>query len=333
MDYYSITTSDVEWRAAVCLCGSTLCRGSFLHYATQDDLQQVLNQNCGPLWRYAALLRSCSDLAPTAADHETLARHGIGHAALAENTPNWILKYVAINLRFVEHERRALPCALLRRSEQPNFQTADMDARSVMEQRMQSLVCCFSMIFRVLAQQPPNEGQERDPLPLRCLLPAEAAARVHRLLQSIPQLIRTHIAAAPKHAATRSSDIPDSLLPPKKTKKRKAPPAIVPSPMPTPVLPTAPQDSAPSATARLAAAIEAINQAIGPADSPTPRGVAWLRTACLAVRAVLLQISDLSCPTARLNLLADMLLLLANTSNFSVPQVGTAVVVTTSDLR
>ena len=52
MDYYSITTSDIEWRAAICLCGQSTCRGSFLHYATQDDLQQVLNQNCGPLWRY-----------------------------------------------------------------------------------------------------------------------------------------------------------------------------------------------------------------------------------------------------------------------------------------
>ena len=51
MDYYSITTSDIEWRAAICLCGQSTCRGSFLHYATQDDLQQVLNQNCGPLWR------------------------------------------------------------------------------------------------------------------------------------------------------------------------------------------------------------------------------------------------------------------------------------------
>ena len=45
MDYGAITTSDVEWRAAICLCGMSSCRGSFLHYATQDDLQQVLNQN------------------------------------------------------------------------------------------------------------------------------------------------------------------------------------------------------------------------------------------------------------------------------------------------
>jgi hypothetical protein len=59
MDYNSVTSSDVEWRwvtdrgrssrclcsmqcrSAVCLCGMRSCRGSFLHYATQEDLQQV----------------------------------------------------------------------------------------------------------------------------------------------------------------------------------------------------------------------------------------------------------------------------------------------------
>ena len=61
MDYYSITTSDVEWRAAICLCGQNACRGSFLHYATQDDLQQVLNSNCGPLWRLVHVIY-CFDI-------------------------------------------------------------------------------------------------------------------------------------------------------------------------------------------------------------------------------------------------------------------------------
>ena len=41
MDYNSITTSDVEWRASVCLCGTSSCRGTFLTFATQADLQQV----------------------------------------------------------------------------------------------------------------------------------------------------------------------------------------------------------------------------------------------------------------------------------------------------
>lgn len=76
MDYYSITTSEVEWRAAICLCGSTECRGSFLHYATQDDLQQVLNQSCGPLWRYASLLRACSERPLSGEDSAVLVRHG-----------------------------------------------------------------------------------------------------------------------------------------------------------------------------------------------------------------------------------------------------------------
>ena len=26
MDYSALTTSDIEWRAAICLCGSSMCR-------------------------------------------------------------------------------------------------------------------------------------------------------------------------------------------------------------------------------------------------------------------------------------------------------------------
>jgi len=76
MDYYSIMTSAVEWKAAICLCGSTACRGSFLHYATQHDLQQVLTLNCGPLWRYASLLRACAGIPLSKQDRAVLDRHG-----------------------------------------------------------------------------------------------------------------------------------------------------------------------------------------------------------------------------------------------------------------
>ena len=123
------------------------CRGSFLHYATQDDLQQVLNLNCGPLWRYAALLRACAGRPLTVSDQATLDRHGelpfvlllflIFHiiiintnhlhlyshcyvttgmraAALGPQCPLWLRKYTADNLSFMEYERKALPCALMR---------------------------------------------------------------------------------------------------------------------------------------------------------------------------------------------------------------------------
>ena len=39
-----------------------------------------------------------------------------------------------------------------------SFSAADMDARSVMEQRLQAMVCCFSMVQRVLARQPQDDG-------------------------------------------------------------------------------------------------------------------------------------------------------------------------------
>jgi hypothetical protein len=134
MDYNSVTSSDVEWRSAICLCGMSACRGSFLHYATQDDLQQVLNKNCGPMTRYASLLRACSPKQPTAADTQTLERHGLLAASLGHSVPPFITKYVADCLRFIEFERKALPCKLMRPRNKHQlslytFGAADMEAR------------------------------------------------------------------------------------------------------------------------------------------------------------------------------------------------------------
>ena len=273
MDYFSVTTSEMEWRASICLCGMRNCRSTFLHYATMDDLQQVLTMNCGALWRYSTLLRSCSYVPVSEDDKAFLCGHGMGEtvfgfdvtasrnlglddsvkrlsgermdvgeeeddiattaAALEFEAPvgkkDWILKYASDNLRFIEYERRALPMTLMRSnsSKQPatggikvelgsntltaaafettnattsnsseegnapiaaidgtvgtnsdivistttapaieeatvpavpsatySFTDADMEARSVMEQRIQSFVCCYSMLRKVISAQP-----------------------------------------------------------------------------------------------------------------------------------------------------------------------------------
>lgn len=213
MDYYSITTSDIEWRAAVCLCGMTTCRGSFLHYATQDDLQQVLNQNCGPVWRYASLLHACSSRPLKPADVAVLERHGIKAASLGSNPPKWMLKYIADNLKFVEFERKALPCALLRKKDGSasmySYSAADLDARSVMEQRIQSMICCVSMIRRVIDRQPRDK---KDLNPIQVLSSTEACERVWKILLTIPDLMVTssksnsHIENARPPAITSAID-------------------------------------------------------------------------------------------------------------------------------
>jgi hypothetical protein len=190
MDYYSITTSDVEWRAAICLCGMTSCRGSFLHFATQDDLQQVLSLNFGAGLRYASLLRACSGLQHTKQDTEVLARHGIQSVVLGSNPANWTLKYIADVLRFIEFERKALPCALVRaQPTQYSFAGADMDARCVMEQRIQSMVCCISMVNRILQS---SEGHDCSQ-PLKVCAVIETVTILWQKLCRLPSLIEQHL--------------------------------------------------------------------------------------------------------------------------------------------
>lgn len=194
MDYYSITTSEVEWRAAICLCGSLACRGSFLHFATQDDLQQLLLQRSPPAARVASLIRGCTDTRFSQEDTETLKRHGMEEIALGHNSPFFIKRFAVDILRFLEYERRALPCALLRPKDgSPSpytFSSADMDARCVLEQRMQSLVCCFSLVLKFLSEQTDDLRAKK---PLRILSNQEAAASVWRVMQSIPKLLQKHV--------------------------------------------------------------------------------------------------------------------------------------------
>ncbi len=197
MDYSAVTSSEVEFRAAICLCGSRYCRGSFLHYSSQDDLQLVLNRYCSPLYRFASLASACSDV-PINEEAEILfARHGIGKYALGTNCPEWIRKYAVEMLRFIEYERRSLPSALLRKnlskaSPLPwyNCTEADSDARGVMESRIQAVAMSFSVVKHLISRQPAHLKFRR---PVRRLPTAEAIAIAWANIADIPDLLLSHM--------------------------------------------------------------------------------------------------------------------------------------------
>lgn len=124
-------------------------------------------------------------------------------AALGSSPPVWIQKYAAENLRFIEYERKALPCALMRNSltgskasgdngmTSYTFSTADMDARSVMEQRIQSLVCCVSMVQKVV-----NCDEDADlpnKQPLATCLQTDAVNVIWKYLTAIPDLLKDYL--------------------------------------------------------------------------------------------------------------------------------------------
>eukprot|EP01038_Epipyxis_sp_PR26KG_P004388 gene4388-6204_t len=294
MDYYSITTSDVEWRAAICLCGMPACRGSFLHYATQDDLQQILNQNCGPLWRFSALLRNCSNRPLRPDDEDVLNRHGMGNAALGKNPPLWMKKYAVENLKLIEYERKALPCALMRAKDVNGstsiytFSSADMDARSVMEQRIQSLVCSFSMIQQILQQQTSKSSS----FPLVAYTSNEAISKVYEKLYRIPDLLNQYLIDTDEEVDF------DNLKKgsPGNTKKLKA------------------------IAVRKTAVQTVIQKILSLLEEDRPKGLNTLRELLLKIRLILIEIECYSVKKARINQLNDILVLWAYTQNFCYAQ-------------
>ena len=98
-----------------------------------------------------------------------------------------------------------------------------MDARSVMEQRLQAMVCCFSMVQRVLVRQPGTQQKTHnkyatnansstvsaDPvdgntnseseglLPTRTVTGAEASERIWRYLSAVPTLMEVRALSLP----------------------------------------------------------------------------------------------------------------------------------------
>jgi hypothetical protein len=134
-DYNAVTESLHEYQDAVCLCGQVKCRGAFLHFATADCYQQVLNRNSPVAVRLSQLIKGCTKKVMAEDDENILKRHGFQTAAFGavsvkrreatesefinstldsmDFVPIWLRTHVADILRYIEYERRSLPIALI----------------------------------------------------------------------------------------------------------------------------------------------------------------------------------------------------------------------------
>mmetsp|Transcript_49199 Transcript_49199/g.96205 ORF Transcript_49199/g.96205 Transcript_49199/m.96205 type:complete len:1958 (-) Transcript_49199:139-6012(-) len=126
-DYNAVTENGSECMAAVCLCGSSKCRQSYLHFSRADCFQQVMARNFPLAARFAFLTKSSMKKVISADDKKILQHHGFGTAAFGEVSsilresstdsmsfvPTWLQTFVAVCLRYIEYERRALPSALV----------------------------------------------------------------------------------------------------------------------------------------------------------------------------------------------------------------------------
>ncbi len=157
IDYSGVTTSETEFYKAVCLCGTSRCRGSFLRFSGAQGLDVVLHR-FGPLMTFQNLLHATKQASCglSEADSSLLEIHGFKSSALGDKCPVWLQCFVATQLAYIEFERRKLPIALMcMNSNELNgysytHDSADTEARSVMELRVQSLVTVLGIVRYVL---------------------------------------------------------------------------------------------------------------------------------------------------------------------------------------
>jgi len=117
IDYNCITDSMDEFRAAICLCGSEGCRGSFLYITGAEQYMQVVGRRHRTVHRLA-MLYEASFAGPTDDEHgleveivQRLEKYGFKLEKVRE-FPDWCLRYCDMVLHFVEQELRELPVRL-----------------------------------------------------------------------------------------------------------------------------------------------------------------------------------------------------------------------------
>ncbi|XP_058072960.1 histone-lysine N-methyltransferase ATXR3 isoform X2 [Magnolia sinica] len=160
-DYNSVTESKEEYEASVCLCGSQVCRGSYLNLTGEGAFQKVLKECHGMLDRHQLMLEACEVNSVSEEDYIDLGRAGLGTCLLA-GLPDWLIAYSARLVRFIDFERTKLPDEILKHNLEEKTKyfseisieveksDAEIQAEGVYNQRLQNLALTLDKVRYVM---------------------------------------------------------------------------------------------------------------------------------------------------------------------------------------
>ncbi|XP_054815408.1 histone-lysine N-methyltransferase ATXR3 isoform X2 [Prosopis cineraria] len=160
-DYNSVTESKEEYEASVCLCGSQVCRGSYLNLTGEGAFQKVLKEWHGILDRHYLMLEACELNSVSEEDYNDLGRAGLGSCLLG-GLPDWLVAYAARLVRFINIERTKLPEEILRHNLEEKRKyfsdicleversDAEVQAEGVYNQRLQNLAVTLDKVRYVM---------------------------------------------------------------------------------------------------------------------------------------------------------------------------------------
>ncbi|XP_058729581.1 histone-lysine N-methyltransferase ATXR3-like isoform X1 [Vicia villosa] len=160
-DYNSVTESKEEYEASVCLCGSQVCRGSYLNLTGEGAFQKVLKEWHGILDCHYLMLEACELNSVSEEDYNDLGRAGLGNCLLG-GLPDWLVAYAARLVRFINFERTKLPEAILKHNLEEKRKyfsdicleversDAEVQAEGVYNQRLQNLAVTLDKVRYVM---------------------------------------------------------------------------------------------------------------------------------------------------------------------------------------
>ncbi|KAK8616127.1 hypothetical protein V6N13_017691 [Hibiscus sabdariffa] len=205
-DYNSVTESKEEYEASVCLCGSQVCRGSYLNLTGEGAFQKVLKEWHGILDRQQLMLEACELNSVSEEDYLELGRAGLGSCLLG-GLPDWLVSYSAHVVRFINFERTKLPEQILRHNLEEKRKycidisldaernDAEIQAEGVYNQRLQNLAITLDKVryvMRCVFGDP-----KRAPPPMERLSPEEAVSFLWKdkgsLVEELLQCMAPHV--------------------------------------------------------------------------------------------------------------------------------------------
>ncbi|KAM7275665.1 hypothetical protein ACFE04_017531 [Oxalis oulophora] len=186
-DYNSVTESKEEYEASVCLCGSQVCRGSYLNLTGEGAFQKVLKDWHGILNRHQLMLEACELNSVSEEDYLDLGRAGLGSCLLG-GLPDWVVAYSARLVRFINFERTKLPEEILKHNLEEKRKyfseicleveksDAEVQAEGVYNQRLQNLAVTLDKVRYVMRCV--FDDPKKAPPPLEKLSPEAAVSHV-----------------------------------------------------------------------------------------------------------------------------------------------------------
>ncbi|KAG7667610.1 hypothetical protein Ndes2437B_g07622 [Nannochloris sp. 'desiccata'] len=165
-DYSSVTESEKEFRDAICLCGTHMCRGSYLYFTGSRAFMQVMLQKHTMLHRNVILCRAGIEPV-TQADKVRLKKYGIGESCLGsvergDRVEPWLEKWAALICEYLDLEEACLKEELLNKDPYKSYTeaTAAAEAKGVVANRVQNIAITLDKVRMVLSQP----GQPKDPV-------------------------------------------------------------------------------------------------------------------------------------------------------------------------